>query len=196
MSTKVTVAGRFDCPHFHQSVTIAKHLAESHPDQISIEILQFFETQWHFYLKKTANEQKGVFYEHDAASPLIQLNGCEYVGDHDDFAKWALFNFNYNGPEEANSIATYEQMAKQACSKQFNSTPGRKYAFIDFKWNEFGQECNSKVVFELFADIAPRTCENFFQLCQGWTCPQTEEKIGYAHGSGNKINRIVKGMYI
>lgn len=164
MSTKITVAGRFDCPHFHESVTIAKSLAESHPEQITYEVYQFFETQWHFYLKRTENEKKGCYYEHDPEAPLIQLNGCEYVGDHNDFAKWALFNFNYKDQNEQ-GLAFYHQMAKQACTKQYNNTPGRKYAFIDFKWVENEQECNSKVVFELFADIAPRTCENFFQLC-------------------------------
>lgn len=48
------------------------------------------------------------------------------------------------------------------------------------------------VVFELFCDIAPRSCENFLALCQGFKNKAGEE-VSYAN---SEIHRIVPGMFI
>jgi len=49
------------------------------------------------------------------------------------------------------------------------------------------------VVIELFDDIAPKTCENFRQLCKSFKPQGGNEKIGYA---GTDVHRVVKGMYV
>lgn len=54
-------------------------------------------------------------------------------------------------------------------------------------------------MFELFSHIAPRTCENFIQLCDSWKCPENGEIIGYTVKNDkqkNVIQRVVKGMYL
>ena len=56
--------------------------------------MEFFETQWQQYLKKTANTHKGVFYEHEATTLVYLQNDNEYIGDGEDFVLWALHNFN------------------------------------------------------------------------------------------------------
>jgi len=91
----ITVAGKLSDPKFHRSRAIAEALYEKHPDQIASPcVMEFFETQWEQFLKKTANTYKGVFYEHES-SPLIYLaNNNEYIGDGEDFSMWALHNFN------------------------------------------------------------------------------------------------------
>ena len=48
------------------------------------------------------------------------------------------------------------------------------------------------VMFELFHDIAPRTCANFLALCDGHQRSDGEH-LSY---QGTDIHRIVKGMYI
>ena len=61
-----------------------------------------------------------------------------------------------------------------------------------------GAAIASKVVIELFDDIAPRTCDNFRQLCKGYqriddkTSEPIGEKITYV---GTELHRVVKGMY-
>jgi hypothetical protein len=67
------------------------------------------------YLKKISNELKGVFYDHDQNHPLIYLNGADYIGDADQFSKWALFNFNYI---EKDGLNAYNKLAAD-CYKQF-----------------------------------------------------------------------------
>lgn len=78
--TKITVAGKLSDPRFHKCKAIALSLSEKYCDQVSCEVMEFFETQWDQFLHTTAKRLKGVFYEH-SASPLVYLNECEYVGD-------------------------------------------------------------------------------------------------------------------
>ena len=59
---KITVAGKIQDAAFHKCVAAAKYLQDQNPEFVSIECLQFFETQWEEYIKKTANKLKGVFY--------------------------------------------------------------------------------------------------------------------------------------
>ena len=55
----------------------------------------------------------------------------------------------------------------------------------------FGAQ-DQTVIFELFNDIAPRTCANFLALCEGHNRSDGEQ-LTY---QGTEIHRIVKGMYI
>ena len=49
------------------------------------------------------------------------------------------------------------------------------------------------VIFELFIDIAPLTCENFISLSQGFKRKSDGEEVTY---KGTEIHRIVSGMFI
>ena len=70
---KITVAGKITDAAFHKCVTAVRYLQSQHPEVVSSECLQFFETQWEEFMKKTANRLKGVFYQH-SGSHLIYLN--------------------------------------------------------------------------------------------------------------------------
>ena len=63
MSTKITVAGIIDCPQFHKAKAIALNIEHGHKN-VRVECLQFFETQWEQFLKRTANMLQGNFYNH------------------------------------------------------------------------------------------------------------------------------------
>lgn len=71
-----------------------KYLQDQHPEIVSSECLQFFETQWEEYSKKIANKLKGVFYSH-SGSHLIMLDDKEYVGNSEQFATYILHRFAY-----------------------------------------------------------------------------------------------------
>lgn len=88
--------------------------------------MEFFETQWEQYLKKTANTHKGVYYEH-SASPLIFLaNDNEYIGDGEDFVQWALHNFNL---KDGKRFTEYQSIADEACRTKINGQKShRQYA--------------------------------------------------------------------
>lgn len=91
-------------------------------------------------------------------------------------------------------------MAEDAYRQHINNSLDKKYAFICFSFMdpETEQQVEKKVVFELFSSIAPKTCENFQQLCMG--VKDQEETYGYTckevEGKKNMINRFVRGMYL
>jgi hypothetical protein len=79
---------------------VASKLEETHYGEVHVEFLQFFETQWEEYLKKTANKLKGVFYSHEE-SPLVILNDKDYIGDQDKFLEYALHKFKFRDDTES-----------------------------------------------------------------------------------------------
>lgn len=89
------------------------------------------------------------------------MNDKEYIGDADKFLDYALFTFKYRD-DTAGQV--YVDQADKAYSKAINENKQRKYAFMDFT---FEKETH-RVVYELFADIAPKTVENFMSLCKGF----------------------------
>ena len=181
---KITVAGRIDDPNFHRCVSVANRLEETHYGEVTTEFLQFFETQWEEHLKKVANKLKGVFYSH-GQSPLVILNDKEYIGDQDKFMEYALHTFKFRDDTESK---VYTDAAEQAYCKAINASKTKKYAFL-----EFSHQTNKyKIILELFADIAPRTTENFIQLCNGFKKSDGE----IMHYNQSEVGRIVKGMYI
>ena len=181
---KITVAGKISDPFFHKCMVCLRYLKQENK-HVSVECLQFFETQWEEFLKKTANTNKGVFYNH-TGSPLIYLNdGAEYIGDCDKFMTYALHNFAY---QDNTNLVIYQKKASDAIKSIINTSRTRKYAYFNFN---FGGVDN-QVVFELFHEMAPKTVENFIQLCHGFK-RDDGEAIGYA---GSEVHRIVKGMFI
>lgn len=151
---------------------------------VTSEVLQFFQTQWEEYIKHTANKLKGEFYQHKAGH-IIMINDCEYVGSSEEFATYVLNRFGYMD----NSInIVYERLAKNEFKKIINTSQTRKYAKLGLNFN--GRV--NMIHFELFHDLAPRTCANFLQLCAGFR--RSDGEVLRYHDT--EVNRIVKGMFI
>ena len=108
-----------------------------------------------------------------------------YIGGAQEFLEWALYELRY---QDKNSEKFYKQMAHDAYKELINNTPGRSYVQIRVCT---GQVVPSIVVIELFDDICPKTCDNFRQLCTGFT--RNNCLFGY---EGTTFNRVVKGMYM
>jgi cyclophilin family peptidyl-prolyl cis-trans isomerase len=68
-----------------------------------------------------------------------------------------------------------------------NDTPGRDYVCMNINT---GASAPSKFVIELFSDICPKICENFKQLCEGYSKSNDKaaEKMGYV---GIEFHRVV-----
>ncbi len=82
--------------------------------------------------------------------------------------------------------------APQPAPKRQRRDPGNPLAFFDVT---IGGQAAGKIVFELFADAAPRTAENFRQLCTG------EAGVGGAtglplHFKGAPFHRVIKGFML
>jgi len=170
-------------PMYHKSVDIA-HALEAHG--VQVEILCFFETQWHQYLEKFAHELKGVFYDHPKDQCLIILNDRDYIGSPDKFTQWALYNYAFEVKE---GTFFYEKKAIKSQVDAFNASTTSKFVYM----NIASEGITEQVVFELFSNLAPKTCQNFISLCCGFKRASDSEEITYAN---TEIHRIVPGMFI
>jgi cyclophilin family peptidyl-prolyl cis-trans isomerase len=74
--------------------------------------------------------------------------------------------------------------------KRHISLSKNKYCFFDISIN--GQ-LEEKVIFELFYDKCPLTCNNFISLCRGVKISNAQETLSYENTT---IHRIVKNGYI
>lgn len=104
------------------------------------------------------------------------MNETQYIGLSDQFLNWALINYRY---QDTTKIVIYKKRAELALKKAINDTPGWNYVYMDVWIGDDGAP--SRVVFELFKDLAPKTCENFTKLCNGEFTNKHGEKIGYQY---------------
>jgi len=174
-STTVTyrfvLAGKANDPAFHKCFSALKYLEQEKPKEVNVVVHQFFETQWEEYLKKIQLEKKGPFFHHKT-SPLVFYNESLYIGDGDAFNEWVLNEFRYL--DKTNPVI-YKKKANDTFKNLIENTPGRAYVYLDISIN--GQV--QKVVFELFSEYAPQTCENFQKLCNGVFTNKQGEKLTY-----------------
>lgn len=85
---------------------------------------------------------KGAFYDHNS-SPLITLNGGEYLGTNEEFQRYALMNFNYL---DKTPFEDYVKMAASTYREKINHSTETKYAQLMFNINGV----DSQIVIELF----------------------------------------------
>lgn len=52
-----------------------------------------------------------------------------------------------------------------------------------------------RIVFKLYDNLAPQTCENFLNLCKGITLGVSDNEILYTY-KGNQFNRVIKNFVI
>jgi hypothetical protein len=77
--------------------------------------------------------------------------------------EWALQEFIYI---DNTSNFIYTKMSNDMYLKAINSVEGRSFVYFDVTYR--GSSGTEQVVFELFEDTCPKTCENFKRLCQGF----------------------------
>ena len=183
-SYHLTLAGVVSDEQYHKCLACIKELTNN--GCCSNTVMEFFPTQWDAYLKELQNTMKGEFYNHKG-SPVVYLNGQQYIGGCEQFVNWAMHEFRYT---DATSSLIYKKLAADAYRKAINETPNRSY--VQLKINT-GAAIPSTVVIELFEDICPKTCENFKQLCKSFKPQGGQENISYA---STEVSRCVKGMYI
>ena len=70
-----------------------------------------------------------------------------------------------------------------------DNNTNRQFVYLDIS---LGSEKN-RVVFELFSEFAPKTCENFRKLCTGGFTNKDGKQLSYV---GSEFHRVVRGLYV
>ena len=177
------MAGKKNDPYFMQCKTALATIKAKKPG-IEVVELSYFETEWEEYLKRIQKTLGGRFMYH-RKSPLIFLNSSEYIGADQEFLVWAEEHFDYH---DTTKIVFYNKRCQELLRKTMTENPARKYCYMDLKLDK---ELPATVIFELFMDIAPLTCNNFIELCKGFTSKK-KKTIGY---KGSMIHRVVPQIF-
>ena len=103
----------------------------------------------------------------------------------DNFFKYCVENFGYY--EEKSEILFREVNTK--ILRNYMKSNGNKYCYFDIY---IGGQQLERVIFELYYKECPNTCENFFNLCRGFT-NEEGQKVSY---KDSIFHRVVKRGYI
>jgi len=108
-----------------------------------------------------------------------------YVGDEQKFLEWIKERFGY---VDRQPYALYQAQAKV---KHNEFLLGTNHAFVFMNISIGGEEAG-RIVFELFTDLCPKTCENFRLICAG-AGDSLSQGLSYAN---SLIHRVVAGGWI
>ncbi|KAM9443518.1 putative inactive peptidyl-prolyl cis-trans isomerase-like 6 isoform 2-T2 [Clarias gariepinus] len=137
------------------------------PFVAQLEIIGLLKTP-HFHAAKSIaevmlrvlwwQELRGEMWEY-AGNVVCLLNGS-VLGDEKQLSLWAenQWTFSYFRPQ-----ALYAALAQECLTKHLQST-GHVFVYMDVV---IGGEAAGRLLFELFSDLCPKTCENFKALCTG-----------------------------
>lgn len=181
----IFVAGIMLDQQFQQAKTCALYLERNHSSEVKATCHQLFETQWEEMLKEIKATKKGKFHYHKG-SYIVFIND-EYIGDYKSLAHWALVNYWYS--DKSNTII-YKRKSVLEFKKAINDTKGRSYCYMEIR---LGEDIPQRVIFQLFTDIAPDSCENFRKLCAGSFTNKKGEKLTYKN---TEFHRIVQGAFV
>ena len=159
----IYILGRYDCPRLTHCKTLIADLISKDPSFQKVEFITEFETQ--FDLLRDELMKESLSFVKYTYSPIIYLqneeNKCKKViGSLEEFQTYLISAYNYHDMRQSSE---FELETKQNL-KNFLSTNGNKYVYMDFATDDEKEEKYEKVVFELFYKDCPLTSENFYEI--------------------------------
>ncbi|KAM4772287.1 putative inactive peptidyl-prolyl cis-trans isomerase-like 6 [Rhinophrynus dorsalis] len=183
---QLEVVGLLNEPPFHMAKCAAEVLKHSFDAEFENPILiPLMDCAWHQYLSEKKKELKGETWEY-SSRVMCFING-QFMGDEKALETWANAMWGYR---DHRPLALYKALAEDFRSKYMKGTK-HIFVYLDIKINE---KHIGRLLFELFSDICPKTCENFQKLCTG------EEGASLSglklHYKDSIFHRIVKNGWI
>lgn len=191
---RLVVAGYMDSPIFQQCVEAADFLNHEYKNEYKISITREFA----FEFEKKRSElvaQKKTGVENHTRVLVADTDSGAYVSG-EDFIKeiCATTDFKLFNVEDQDE-GSYLKLAQRSFLTFL------KGAKSEFCWMtiRIGEQFGGRMVFQLYSDLCPRTCENFLHLCKGdlpdATDPKTGKKIKLSY-KGTNFFRVVAGGWI
>ncbi|KAF1644375.1 Problable inactive peptidyl-prolyl cis-trans isomerase-like 6, partial [Eudyptes chrysocome] len=186
----VTVVGLLRHPAFHVAKCAAEALKLKFPSKFADPVIQpLVEFAWHEYLQEKKKELRGEVWAY--ASSVMCFVGGQLLGDEKELLKWSYHEWDYRDfkPEALYQAIAEDFYAKYLKNSQASSTHVFVYLEIAIEEQPVG-----RLLFELFSDACPRTCENFRALCAGGvTSPRDGRELTYKN---SLFHRLVKNGWI
>ncbi|XP_046771137.1 probable inactive peptidyl-prolyl cis-trans isomerase-like 6 isoform X14 [Gallus gallus] len=139
-----------------------------------------------FHVAKCAAEElRGEVWGY-ASHVMCFVNGW-LLGDEKDLLEWAYCKWGYCDfkPE-----ALYQAITEDFYTKHLKSSQ-HMFVYLDIAIEE---QPIGTLLFELFSDVCPKTCENFRALCEGGVMsPSSGQELTYKNSC---FHRLVKPVWI
>ncbi|NWT40444.1 PPIL6 protein, partial [Chroicocephalus maculipennis] len=157
------VVGLLRDPAFHVAKCAAEALKLKFPRKFADPVIQpLVEFAWHEYLVEKKKELRGEVWAY-ASSVMCFVDG-QLLGDEKKLLKWSYCEWDYR---DFKPKALYQAIAEDFYSKYLkNSQASSTHVFVYLEI-AIEEQPVGRLLFELFSDACPRTCENFRALCVG-----------------------------
>ncbi|NXW37200.1 PPIL6 protein, partial [Phaetusa simplex] len=157
------VVGLLQDPAFHVAKCAAEALKLKFPSKFADPVIQpLVEFAWHEYLEEKKKELRGEVWAY-ASSVMCFVDG-QLLGDEKKLLKWSYHEWDYR---DFKPKALYQAIAEDFYSKYLkNSQASSTHVFVYLEI-AIEEQPVGRLLFELFSDACPRTCENFRALCVG-----------------------------
>ncbi|XP_022089823.1 peptidyl-prolyl cis-trans isomerase-like 6 [Acanthaster planci] len=185
---QLRVVGLLPDSSFHQAKACAQDLYQSNPEKFATpDILGLLEFEWELYLREERKKIRGETWAFEDKA-ITYLDG-DLIGGPTDLENWATEHWKYHPcwPQ-----ALFEAHAEVAY-KDYLSGTGHTFVYLDISIND---EPKQRLLFELYTDKCPRTCENFKALCTGEKGHKTDESLMKYHFKDSLIHRIVPNGWL
>ncbi|XP_078619690.1 putative inactive peptidyl-prolyl cis-trans isomerase-like 6 [Branchiostoma floridae x Branchiostoma japonicum] len=171
---------------FHVAKACAETLHQKMPEKFSApDIKPMVEFEWEEYLQGKRKELKGEMWAFQ--EKIISFANGQMLGGHQELIKWAQDNHEY---QDFRPPALYLALAEEAYKNRLSN--GRTFAYLDIS---IGGEAAGRLLFELYTDKVPKTCENFRALCTGEKGRSKDSNIDL-HYKGSIFHRAVRNGWI
>ncbi|XP_035179090.1 probable inactive peptidyl-prolyl cis-trans isomerase-like 6 isoform X1 [Oxyura jamaicensis] len=182
----VAVTGLLQDPAFHVAKCTAEALKLKFPSKFADPVIcPLLEFAWHEYLQEKKKELRGEVWAY--ASRVMCFVDGQLLGDEKELLRWALCQWDYRDfkPE-----TLYQAISEDFYTKHLKNSQ-HVFVYLDIAIDE---QPIGTLLFELFSDVCPKTCENFHALCVGGVkSPCSGRELTYKNSC---FHRLVKNGWI
>ncbi|XP_072499131.1 probable inactive peptidyl-prolyl cis-trans isomerase-like 6 isoform X1 [Notamacropus eugenii] len=183
---QLKVVGLFKGIPFQVAKCTAECLKRTHPNKFKDPIMvPLHEFAWQEFLQEKKRELKGETWRYP--STVMCFVNDQLLGNEGCLQKWAYKKWGY---KDFKPIPLYEALTSDYVAEYLKNSK-RPMVFLEITVNK---RPIGRLVFELYADLCPKTCHNFQTLCTG--------KAGFSrsglklHYKNTIFHRLVKNGWL
>ncbi|KAF7243558.1 hypothetical protein EG68_10201 [Paragonimus skrjabini miyazakii] len=187
---RIEIFGLVRKESFQKALLCAKDLFEAYPQTFEKPLISdMLEFDWTAFISAKKRELGGLYWKY--SSPVLVIVDGEVLGCDDVFRKWAEENYECY---DYRPIDLYSTLGLDA---YINKLYQSNHIFVSMLITIGGERCGP-LLFELYSDILPKTCENYRALCTGEKkeIRKNEVESYNMHYKGTLFFRLVKNGWI
>lgn len=193
----LVLTGRIDDEAYQKSFECFEFLRADRPAEFDFKVLEMMPVQWEAHLQKL-QEQFGADKLDSSTRCVVYTEDSSELWCGAAFAEHMCATTNFKLFPFAADSEDPEAYGNQAKARYRRFLAGTGHTFCYFDISIDNEKMDQRVVFELFTDLCPRTCENFRHLCLG-DCPDVTGVYDHPvrlHYKGTGFFRIVPGGWL